>query len=311
MIGSWVEMLNRLVERADPRFVEWFSVDQPGGREIDVGLHSHWVDPTKPLAETVLAQADGVLITSATLKDRPPESPEDWHNAEMRTGVVHLPYPVKRASHESPYDYASNSRILIVNDVNREDMDQLAAAYRELFLAARGGALGLFTAISRLKAVHRRLVQPLAQKGLTLLAQHVDPIDTGTLVDIFRAEHDACLLGTDAVRDGVDVPGDSLRLIVLDRVPWGQPTILERARRQEFGGNAYQDMIVRLKLRQGFGRLIRRASDRGAFVVLDPRLASRFTTAFPPGVILKRVGLVEAIENVADFLALARPPAAV
>jgi ATP-dependent DNA helicase DinG len=229
----------------------------------------------------------------------------------MRTGVVHLPYPVRRVSHESPYDYARNSRILIVNDVNREDMDQLAAAYRELFVAARGGALGLFTAISRLKAVHRRLIQPLAQKGLTLLAQHVDPIDTGTLVDMFRAEHDACLLGTDAVRDGVDVPGDSLRLIVLDRVPWAQPTILERARRQEFGGNAYQDMIVRLKFRQGFGRLIRRGSDRGVFVVLDPRLASRFTTAFPPGVSLKRVGLVEAIESVAEFLALARPPLAV
>ena len=53
---------------------------------------------------------------------------------------------------------------------------------------------------------------------------------------MFRAERDACLLGTDAVRDGVDVPGDSLRLIVLDRVPWGQPTILERARREQFGG---------------------------------------------------------------------------
>jgi ATP-dependent DNA helicase DinG len=223
----------------------------------------------------------------------------------MRTGVVHLPYPVVRLSHESPYDYARNSRIVVINDVNREDMDQVAAAYRELFIAANGGALGLFTAISRLKAVHRRIVQPLAQRGLTLLAQHVDPIDTGTLVDMFRADQDACLLGTDAVRDGVDVPGDSLRLIVLDRVPWGQPTILERARRQAFGGNVYQDMIVRLRLRQAFGRLIRRRSDRGVFVILDPRLASRFTTAFPPGVTVMRTGLVDAIETVAEFVRLA------
>ena len=90
-------------------------------------------------------------------------------------------------------------------------------------------------------------------------------MDTGTLVDMFRAERDACLLGTDAVRDGVDVPGDSLRLIVLDRVPWGTPTILERARKEMFGGNAYTDMVVRLRLRQAFGRLIRRAGDRGQF----------------------------------------------
>ena len=65
----------------------------------------------------------------------------------------------------------------------------------------------------------------------------------------------ACL-GTDAVRDGVDVPGDSLRLIVMDRVPWSTPNILERARKEAFGGNAYVDMTVRLRLRQAFGRLI-------------------------------------------------------
>ncbi|MFZ5672035.1 MAG: ATP-dependent DNA helicase [Pseudomonadota bacterium] len=302
MVGSWIDMIERLLDKPNPLFVEWFSVDQMFGREADVGLHSHWIDPTEPLALVVLKPADGVVITSATLKDRPPEAPEDWTNAEMRTGAVHLPYPVRRVSYESPFDYKNASRIIVVNDVNREDMDQLASAYRELFLGAQGGSLGLFTAISRLRAVYKRLVRPLAQKGLPLYAQHVDPIDTGTLVDMFRAERDACLLGTDAVRDGVDVPGDSLRLIVLDRVPWGTPTILERARKQAFGGQAYTDMTVRLRLRQAFGRLIRREGDRGAFVVLDPRLASRFCTAFPPGMRIERVGLVDAIDMVRDFI---------
>ncbi|HKQ95459.1 MAG TPA: ATP-dependent DNA helicase [Aestuariivirgaceae bacterium] len=304
LIGGWIGMLNRLLETPSPLFIEWFAIDQAETREIDVGLHSHWIDPTLPLAESVLKPADGVLITSATLKDRPPDFPEEWQNAEMRTGVVHLPYGVRRASHDSPYDYAANSRIIVVNDVNRQDMDQVAAAYRELFTAAGGGGLGLFTAISRLRAVHRRIIRPLLQAGLPLLAQHVDPLDTGTLVDMFRADRAACLLGTDAVRDGVDVPGDSLRIIVLDRVPWAQPTILERTRRKAFGGSAYQDMIVRLRLRQAFGRLIRGANDRGVFVVLDPRLASRFTTAFPPGVPLSRLGLVDAIDACAAFLSL-------
>ena len=298
MVGSWIEMLSRLLETRNPLFVEWFSIEQAFGRESDVGLHSHWVDPTEPLALAVLKPADGIIITSATLKDRPPDVPDDWANAEMRTGAVHLPYPVRRVSYDSPFDYRAISRVIVVNDVNREDMDQVAAAYRELFLAAGGGALGLFTAISRLRAVHKRLLAPLAQAGLPLYAQHVDPMDTGTLVDMFRAERDACLLGTDAVRDGVDVPGDSLRLIVLDRVPWAAPTILERARREAFGGNAYTDMVVRLRLRQAFGRLIRRDGDKGTFVILDPRLASRFTTAFPPGVQISRLGLVEAIEGV-------------
>lgn len=311
MAGGWIDMLSRLLEPQDVMFCDWFAVDQPGGRETDTGLHSHWIDPSVPLANAVLRQADGVIVTSATLKDRPPDLPDDWRNAEMRTGAVHLPYPVARISFESPYDYAARARILVVTDVNREDMDQVAAAYRELFLAAGGGALGLFTAIARLKAVYKRLATPLAKAGLPLYAQHVDPIDAGTLVDMFRAERDACLLGTDAVRDGVDVPGESLRLIVLDRVPWGQPTILERARRAAFGQALWQDMTVRLRLRQGFGRLIRRASDRGVFVILDPRLASRFATAFPDGVKIERMGLADARDAVASFLtACPEPPAA-
>ncbi|MGI9462944.1 MAG: ATP-dependent DNA helicase, partial [Aestuariivirgaceae bacterium] len=302
MAGGWVDTLARLIDAADPRFVDWFAIEQQFGREVDVGLHSHWVDPSEPLAATVLTEADSVIITSATLKDRPPDAPDDWRDAEMRTGAVHLPYPVARAQFDSPFDYRRNARIIVVDDISRQDVDQLAAAYRELFLAAGGSALGLFTAISRLKLVHRRIAAPLAEAGLPLYAQHVDPMDTGTLVDMFRAERDACLLGTDAVRDGIDVPGDALRLIVLDRVPWPQPSILHRARRQAFGGNAYQDMLVRLKLRQAFGRLIRQQDDRGVFVILDSRLATRFCTAFPAGIKITRTGLVEALDQVKEFI---------
>nr|WP_246715208.1 ATP-dependent DNA helicase [Aestuariivirga litoralis] len=301
MVGGWVSMLKQLQGEANALFVNWFAVEQAHGREHDVGFHSHWIDPSVPLANAVLRQADGIIVTSATLKDRPPDVPDDWSNAEARTGVIHLPYPVKRVSFESPFDYVKRARVIVVTDVNREDMDQIAAAYRELFIASGGGALGLFTAIARLRAVHKRLAPGLAKRGLPLYAQHIDPMDTGTLVDMFRAERDACLLGTDAVRDGVDVPGDSLRLIVLDRVPWGTPTILERARAEAFGGNAYKDMVVRLRLRQAFGRLIRQQDDRGVFVILDPRLATRFTTAFPPGIKLDRLGLVDAIDEVRRF----------
>ncbi|MFN3626758.1 MAG: helicase C-terminal domain-containing protein, partial [Parvibaculum sp.] len=119
----------------------------------------------------------------------------------------------------------------------------------------------------------------------------------------FRAERHACLLGTDAVRDGVDVPGDSLRMIVFDRVPWPRPDILHKARRELFGKARYDDMLTRLRLKQAFGRLIRRASDRGVFVMLDSRLPTRLTSAFPPGAEVHRVGLAEAIAESRRFLA--------
>jgi len=203
----------------------------------------------------------------------------------------------------SPFDYGRQTRVFVVTDVRRGALDQVAAAYRELFLAAGGGALGLFTAIQRLRAVHARIAEPLESAGLSLLAQHVDAIDTATLVDIFRADEDACLLGTDAVRDGVDVPGRSLRLIVFDRVPWPRPDILHKARRLEFGAKTYDDRLTRLRLRQAFGRLVRRADDAGVFVLLDPGLPSRLLGAFPEGVNVARVGLKQAIEETRSFLA--------
>src|SRR6185312_2785508 len=177
------------------------------------------------------------------------------------------------------------------------------SAYRELFLAAGGGGLGLFTAIARLRAVHQRIAAPLEEAGIPLLAQHVDGMDTSTLVDIFRAEEDACLLGTDAVRDGVDVPGRSLRLLVFDRVPWPRPDILHKARRGRFGGKAYDDAVARGRIAQAFGRLIRRADDNGVFVMLDAAAPTRLFSSLPEGVPLQRMGLVDAIDAVREHLA--------
>jgi ATP-dependent DNA helicase DinG len=129
------------------------------------------------------------------------------------------------------------------------------------------------------------------------------------LVDIFRAERDTCLLGTDAVRDGVDVPGDSLRLIVFDRVPWPRPDILHKARKDAFGGARYDDMIARLRLKQAYGRLIRKASDRGVFVLLDARTPTRLLSAFPKDVAVERVGIAEAVRRTRAFLQETAPMA--
>jgi ATP-dependent DNA helicase DinG len=301
-VAAWRGMLADLGRATPEGMVDWFSISRSEGRDVDVGLHRHWVDPTIPFAHTVLVPAHGAVITSATLTDAGEDAEAGWISAEARTGAAHLAQPALRARVPSPFDYAAQTLAFVVTDVRKDDLDQVAAAYRELFLAAGGGALGLFTAISRLKAVHERISGPLDAAGLPLLAQHLDGLDVGTLIDIFRAEEDACLLGTDAVRDGVDVPGRSLRLICFDRVPWPRPDILHRARRAAFGGKLHDDRLVRLKLRQAFGRLIRRAGDTGVFVLLDPMMPSRLAGAFPEGVELRRVGLAEAISETRRFL---------
>jgi ATP-dependent DNA helicase DinG len=118
------------------------------------------------------------------------------------------------------------------------------------------------------------------------------------LVDIFRDDPHASLLGTDALRDGVDVPGESLRLVVMERVPWPRPTVLHAARRLANGGSDYDDRVVRARLAQAFGRLIRRQGDKGLFVILSSALPSRLLTGFPPEVSISRVPLDVALERV-------------
>lgn len=292
-VGAWLALIARIGGPADPQFVDWLAVDRVEGREYDIGLHRHWLDPAKPFAETVLRPAQGALITSATLR-----AGGDWDVAEARSGAVHLLRPAIRFEAASPFDYAGQAEVLIVTDIKRGDLPALANAYARLIVAAEGGTLGLFTAIRRLRAVHARIADRLAREGLPLLAQHVDPIDTGTLVDIFRDDSRTSLIGTDALRDGVDVPGDSLRMVVMEGVPWPKPSVLHSARRLAGGGSAYDDRIVRARLAQAFGRLIRRADDRGAFVLLSSAMPSRLLRAFPEGTPIARVPLDEAVERV-------------
>ena len=216
----------------------------------------------------------------------------------MRTGAARLPERPKTLRLASPFDYGDQRP---GPGGHRRRPRRRRGRWRRPCASCSwppaAAALGLFTAIRRLRAVHERIAAPLADKGLALYAQHVDPLEVGALVDIFRAEEDACLLGTDAVRDGVDVPGRSLRLLVFDRVPWPRPDILHKARRGRFGGKAYDDAVARGRIAQAFGRLIRRADDRGVFVMLDAAAPTRLFSSLPEGVDPSGSSLVEAIDS--------------
>jgi ATP-dependent DNA helicase DinG len=308
-LAAWEALLEKIGgasadgEPVDSGFVDWLAVDRSDAREFDIGIQRRWLDPTRPLARTVLEPAHGVMLTSATLCERGPEG-EDWDSAIARSGAAHLETNPMIAAAESPFDYANQAEVLIVTDVKRGDIPALAGAYARLIEASQGGVLGLFTAIRRLRAVHGRIVDRLARAGLPLYAQHVDPIDTGTLVDIFRDDPRSSLLGADALRDGVDVPGHSLRCVVMEQVPWPKPSILHRARRAANGGSAHDDRIIRARLAQGFGRLIRGKDDRGHFVVLSSAFPSRLLSAFPPGTPVIRLTLEEALQRVAAGVCL-------
>jgi ATP-dependent DNA helicase DinG len=305
MLLPWVALLDNLIQQEkNPDTIDWMGLERQDGRIMDIGIYRHYLNPLIPFAESIKPHAHSIAITSATLRDQSANMDDvtGWDTARLFTGADTLSDVVSEFSIPSPFAYEDATRIFIATDVRKNDPDQLASAYRELFLASGGGALGLFTAIQRLKSVHEKIHEPLAKADITLLAQHIDRIDTGTLVDMFRDDVHSCLLGTDAVRDGVDVPGDSLRLIVFDRVPWPRANILHKARRDYFGGGIYDDRLTRLKLKQAYGRLIRRQGDKGVFVMLDSSLPSRLLSAFPKDVVIERAGLAEIVTKTKEFL---------
>lgn len=307
-LTAWMRILDGLdsapAPGERPARIEFLRLDREAGTDKDIALLSHLLDPTEAFTQSIAIPAHGLLITSATLRDGT-DVENAWETAEARTGTTHLARPAIRAAFDSPFDYANRTRVVLVSDVNTQNISDLAGAYRALFEASQGGGLGLFTAISRLRAVQGKIVAPLEDKGIPLYAQHVDAMDNATLVDIFRTEEHSCLLGTDAMRDGVDIPGNALRLVVFEKTPWPRPDILHRTRRTHLSHGVpktYDDAIVRLRLRQAFGRLIRRADDHGVFVLLDRQFPSRLLSAFPEQARIIRSSLADAVTGIRQFL---------
>ncbi len=295
----WVSMSLRAQQAGG--LVQWIDrlvIERDEGRELDVGMCRSALDPARAFAQHILLKSSGTLITSASL--RATRASSAWPGAEQRVGAHCLPYPARHIYVSSPFDYGRQARVFIATDVERNGA-KVAHAMALLFMASRGGGLGLFTSVRRLKAAHGLIGRYMRRSGRLVLAQHIDPMATSALMDIFREEEDSCLLGTDALRDGIDVPGRSLRLIVFDRMPWARPDILHRTRRGFFGRRDYDDMIGGLRLQQAFGRLIRRRTDHGIFTLLDRGFPSRLRGVFPEGVEVERLPLAQILRRIRGF----------
>jgi len=240
----------------------------------------HWVDPTVPLAAEILEPAHGVLITSATLRDTGDDNPDvHWQSAEVRTGALHLALPPRAPVSARPFAMTNSPRIFIVTDVARRRYASAGGGDARIVPGQRGGGLGLFTAVRALRDTEARIAQPLADAGISLYAQHVDRLDTGALVDLFRAEENACLLGTDALRDGVDVPGRSLRLWCSTKCRGPNPQSCTRP-----GGPASAKAMTifsPLPAETGLRRLNPRSGGQRLFCHPGIGHASRLLAAFP------------------------------
>lgn len=193
----------------------------------------------------------------------------------------------------SPYDYESAALLYIANDIPEPNQNGYEQALNRAIIntakATGGRMLVLFTSYSALKKTAREITAPLARDDIYVYEQG-DGASPNALLESFKATERAVLLGTKSFWEGVDVPGETLSVVVITKLPFDVPTdplIAARSEMYEDSFNQYYLPEAILKFRQGFGRLIRTASDRGIVAILDRRVLTKqygrlFLESLPP-----------------------------
>ncbi|MCZ6785982.1 MAG: ATP-dependent DNA helicase [Planctomycetota bacterium] len=268
-IGSSIGLVHGLI---DPDLVYW--IERSGhGRSV---LRAAPVEVAPMLRRTLFKRVRSVVMTSATL-----QVGKSFEHFERRVG---LDEPEEQAL-GSPFDFERQCRLLIyprLPDPRDARFDaEVIKRVRRLVSETAGGAFILFTSYRALKTTHDALAEELSSSGLRVLRQGSD-LRQQDIVDEFREHRNCVLFATDTFWQGIDVQGDHLRLVVMTRLPFPVPDHPLRQAREERleaeGGDAFRDLSLPqavLKLRQGFGRLIRTSEDQGAVAILDPRIVTK------------------------------------
>ena len=180
----------------------------------------------------------------------------------------------------SGFDYRRQALLVLPSDLadpyDRWFVDQAAEVVADIARRLEGRTLALFTSHAMLRAVHARLAEWSERERIVVLAQSAGGSRRQLLEQFVTGR--AVLLGTSTFWEGIDLPGDLLRCVVIAKLPFpvpDDPLVAGRSERYEDPFREYHVPVAALRLRQGFGRLIRTREDRGAVVLLDRRLSSR------------------------------------
>lgn len=289
--------LEVLSKQSDPSFVYWYELTQQAAT-----LYGTPIDVAPIVRDHLFSKTTGVTFTSATLSVA--------GSLDFFRSTLGLPPDSKELVLASPYDFEKQTALYIPSDFPLPQENTFCAAMANQALSllrkTRGRALFLFTSYRNMHEVYRHLN---GQLPYPILVQGEKP--KKVLLGQFKEEIHSILLATSSFWQGIDVPGESLSCLLIDKLPFEVPDDPVTAARMEHieaqGRSAffhYQVPRAIIQLKQGMGRLIRTARDRGLIVIFDRRLFTKnygrlFLNSFPPSRRVLRMD--EALSSLEDL----------
>jgi ATP-dependent DNA helicase DinG len=261
--------------------VYWFEI-QPNTKQISMNAAPLEIGPL--MQKFLWNEKSSVILTSATLT-----AAGEFNYLRRRLNADEA----YELSVGSPFDYETSVLLYIINDIPEpSDRSGHQRAVEQgiinLCAATGGKTLVLFTSYDQLRRTYNSVKDQLSKKNIQLYLQG-EGASASSLLESFRADEHAVLLGTRAFWEGVDVPGEALSVLVIVKLPFdvpSDPIVAARSETFEDPFSEYSLPEAILRFRQGFGRLIRTQSDRGVVAIFDRRIISKqygrlFTDSLP------------------------------
>jgi ATP-dependent DNA helicase DinG len=282
--------LSEGLAQSNPACVYWLDVDNKGRTK----LRSKPIDVSELLREELFARCPSVSLVSATLTT---SGTFDFVRREL--GV---PEGALEVVAETPFDFASQALLVVPERLpdprDADFIDEAARIFQHVVDACDGRTLGLFTSYRNLNAVYERL------DGREHRVLRQGELPRAELTRLFKEDVGSILLGTESFWTGIDVAGEALTGLVIDKLPFpppDDPVIDAICERDPRAFDNYLVPLAIIALRQGVGRLIRCKTDVGVAVILDKRIAEKgygkkFLKSLPPMLTTRRV------ENITRFL---------